>query len=173
MGDETELSGRPGLDWADTYRAHAPRLTRLATLMVGAADAHDLVTEAVLRGVSSRRWPEVEQPGAFLVRTMLNLAEDGRRRDTRREHREDRVSRQARPSVAIDVDVERMLVVRSALDSLSPSQMAVMYLHFWEDLTLEQAADQLGMRLGTVRTHFERAKRRLRVQLADEQGAPK
>ena len=48
--------------------------------------------------------------------------------------------------------------------------LALVYLHYWEDLTLEHAAEQLGMRVGTARTHFDRAKRKLRAALANEQG---
>ena len=60
------------------------------------------------------------------------------------------------------VDVERVLVVRAALSTLSASQLAVVFLHYWEDLTMEQTATQLGLGVGTARTHLARAKRRLR-----------
>lgn len=156
-------------EWAAAYEQHATRLTRLATLFVGAADAHDLVTDAVLRAVSSVRWPTVEHPGAYLARTLVHLAEDGRRSDNRRRLREERVVR-AGPQRSAEIDVESMVVVRSALGELTPSQLAVVYLHYWEDLTVEQAAAQLDMSVGTARTHFDRAKKRLRSVLASEQG---
>ena len=63
-------------------------------------------------------------------------------------------------------DVERRLVVAAALGSLSGSQLAIVYLHYWEDMTLLQVADHLGVRIGTVSTQLDRAKKRLRVALA-------
>lgn len=153
--------------WADVYEQHSLRLVRLATLLAGPHDAHDLVTDAVMRAVSSEAWPTVTQPGAYLARTLMNLADDRRRSDLRRRSREQRV--QGMAQAAPLPDVEAMMVVRSALDVLTPPQMAVVYLHYWEDLTLQQAAEQLGMRVGTARTHFDRAKRMLRVALAREQ----
>ena len=156
-------------EWAAAYEQHATRLTRLATLFVGAADAHDLVTEAVLRAVSSEHWPTVAHPGAYLAQTLVHLAEDTRRSNSRRRRREVSVLR-ATPQRSAEIDVESMVVVRSALGELTPSQLAVVYLHYWEDLTVEQAAAQLDMRVGTARTHFDRAKKRLRSTLASEQG---
>ena len=52
--------------------------------------------------------------------------------------------------------------VNAALAELSFSQREVTYLVFYRGLTLTEAGRVLGMRLGTVRTHYERAKRRLR-----------
>jgi RNA polymerase sigma-70 factor (ECF subfamily) len=66
--------------------------------------------------------------------------------------------------------VERVLVVRDALASLSAAQLAVVYLHYWEDLTLDSVAAQLGVGVGTVRSHLDRAKRRLKHVLPDHEG---
>lgn len=170
IGDEVaeiERTSAPP-EWAEVYEQHALRLVRLATMVAGPADAHDLVTEAVLRAVSSEAWPTVAQPGAYLAQTVLHLAEDRRRTDSRRRHREQRA--QGVGDVVPLIDVESMVVVRSALEVLTPPQLALVYLHYWEDLTLEHAAEQLGMRVGTARTHFDRAKRKLRAALANEQG---
>ena len=58
--------------------------------------------------------------------------------------------------------VERL---RRALAELSPRQCEVIHLAFYEEMTLEQAAAVLGLPVGTVRVHYERAKRRLRTLL--------
>lgn len=150
----------------DTYRSHAVRLTRLAVLLVGEADAHDLVVDAVWRSITSRSWHRVSSPGAFLTTAVVNLAHDRRRSLARRRRRE----QAARPAVEIadhGLDVERRLTVRAALASLSPSQLAVVYLHYWEDLTLEATAVELDLAIGTVRSHLDRAKRKLRPLLPD------
>ena len=147
-------------DWAEVYRDHAGRLTRLAVLLVGRDDAHDLVTDAVWRAVSSRRWSQVEVQGAYLTRTLVNLAEDRRRSSQRRVRREDRFRSSSTDSTV--TDLERALVARGALAKLSSAQLAVVYLRYWEDLTLEQVAGQLGVGVGTVRSNLHRAKNRLR-----------
>lgn len=153
-------------EWAAVYDAHAERLHHLGVLLAGPADAHDLVADAVLRAIGSRQWPTVESPGAYLAQTLVQLAEDGRRRSTRRRLREARSARLSpvdRFSSA--PDTEAALVVRRALSTLSPTQMAVVYLHYWEDLTLDRVATELGVTPGTIRKQLDRAKRRLRTQL--------
>jgi RNA polymerase sigma factor (sigma-70 family) len=124
-----------------------------------------------MRAVGAPGWGDVEFKGAYLARTMVHLDEDRRRQADRRQRRELRVG--VMPRNASDdslVDVERAMVVRAALSTLSASQMAVVLLHYWEDLTLEQAAAQLGFGVGTARTHLARAKRRLHSVLPLDQG---
>lgn len=152
--------------WVDVYQASAGRLTRLAVLLVGHADAHDLVIDAVWRAVSSRGWAGARSPAAYLHASLVHLAHDRRRQVERRRRRELAVHLgEIRAPGA--VDVERAIVVRAALDALSPAQLAVVFLHYWEDLTLEQAATELGIGVGTARSHLDRAKRRLRTLLPD------
>ncbi len=55
--------------------------------------------------------------------------------------------------------------LRIALARLSPRQQEILHLVFYQDLTLEEAAGLLGISLGSVRTHFERGKARLREHL--------
>jgi RNA polymerase sigma factor (sigma-70 family) len=125
----------------------------------------------VMRAVRAPGWGAVEFKGAYLARTMVRLAEDRRRQADRRQRRELRVGVMRRNAADDSLfDLERALVVRAALSTLSASQLAVVFLHYWEDLTLEQAAAQLGLGVGTARTHLARAKRRLRSVLPLDQG---
>ena len=166
-----QLSALDRSDWATVYETHAVRLTRLAVVLVGPSDCHDLVADAVMRAVGAPGWGDVEFKGAYLARTMVHLAEDRRRQTDRRQRRELRVGVMRRNAADNSlVDFERPLVVRAALSTLSASQLAVVFLHYWEDLTLEQAAAQLGLGVGTARTHLARAKRRLRSVLPLDQG---
>ncbi|MDQ6949667.1 MAG: hypothetical protein M3256_26325 [Actinomycetota bacterium] len=41
------------------YRQHAHELSRLATVLVGSADAADVVSDAVVSALSSPSWPTV------------------------------------------------------------------------------------------------------------------
>ena len=55
-----------------------------------------------------------------------------------------------------------------ALGRLSERQRQLMHLVFYQDLSVQEAADVLGVPVGTARTHYERGKARLRVLLARE-----
>ena len=154
--------------WADVYEAHAQRLAHLAALLADPSDAHDLVTDTVWKAVSSPRWRRVDNQGAYLTRVLVNLAHDRRRQADRRSQRE----RRAAVSVPADAvaNADRAIVVTNALTSLSAAQVSVVYLHYWEDLTLEAVAAQLGIGVGTARSHLDRAKRRLRAVLPQFEG---
>jgi RNA polymerase sigma factor (sigma-70 family) len=160
--------------WAAIYEENADRLIRLATLLVGHDNAHDLVADAVMRAVGSARWPEVESQGAYLTRVLVNLAHDRRSQTARRLQRENLSGRQhvAATAQGSETEIVRGLVVQAALASLSAGQLAVVQLHYWEDMTLDQVAEHLGLRAGTVRRHLDRAKRRLRESLAEEETTP-
>ncbi len=58
-----------------------------------------------------------------------------------------------------------------ALRQLSARQRDLLHLVFYQDLSIEEAAAVIGLRLGTARTHYERGKARLRVLLSAEGGA--
>lgn len=55
-----------------------------------------------------------------------------------------------------------------ALKRLSRRQREVLLLVFYHDHTIEQAAEILGIGLGSARTHYERGKARLRALLGGE-----
>ena len=57
--------------------------------------------------------------------------------------------------------------LQDALVLLSDRQRAVFTLRHYEDLSLEEIADTLGLDVGTVKAHMFRAVSKLRVQLRD------
>jgi RNA polymerase sigma-70 factor (ECF subfamily) len=57
--------------------------------------------------------------------------------------------------------------LRSALTRLSPRQRAVFTLRHFEDLSLEEIGDILGLDVGTVKAHMFRAIAKLRKDLRD------
>jgi RNA polymerase sigma-70 factor (ECF subfamily) len=59
--------------------------------------------------------------------------------------------------------------LRAALARLSPRQQDVLHLVFYQDLTIEEAAELLDISLGAARTHFDRGKARLREHLRGTQ----
>jgi RNA polymerase sigma-70 factor (ECF subfamily) len=53
----------------------------------------------------------------------------------------------------------------AALEALPGRQRELLHLVFYEDMSISQAAEVLGVGVGTARTHYERGKRRLRELL--------
>jgi RNA polymerase sigma factor (sigma-70 family) len=62
---------------------------------------------------------------------------------------------------------ERRAKLRVGLTHLPRRQREVLLLVFYHDLTIHEAAQALGIGLGSARTHYERGKRRLRELLGD------
>lgn len=61
---------------------------------------------------------------------------------------------------------EEAAAIWAAVEGCSPRQKEVLELVFYHDLTMEEAAEVLGLTIGTVRTHYARGKERVRRELA-------
>lgn len=55
--------------------------------------------------------------------------------------------------------------LRQVLIGLPGRQREVLHLVFYQDLTIREAAQVIGISVGTARTHYERGKQRLRERL--------
>jgi RNA polymerase sigma-70 factor (ECF subfamily) len=60
--------------------------------------------------------------------------------------------------------------LRAALAALPRRQRELLHLVFYQDMTIQDAAEVLGIAIGTARTHYERGKARLRELLTVEDG---
>jgi RNA polymerase sigma factor (sigma-70 family) len=69
-------------------------------------------------------------------------------------------------AVLIQADETRQLT--RGLDTLSRRQREVLHLVFYQDLTIAEAAEVLGLSLGTARTHYERGKAALKRLLKED-----
>ena len=73
-------------------------------------------------------------------------------------HPEDRVERSETSGALLD-----------AMASLPPKQREVLHLVFYQDLTVREAAEAMGVSLGTARVHYDRGKKKLKALLSDEE----
>jgi len=151
------------MDNEQTYRSYSLELTRYATGLVGPFDAQDVVTDACLKAFESRNWSEVVDRRAYLYRTVLSVATDHHRRTLSRRLREMKTAgRDVMPDATSDLDFE----VLDAVAKLSIQQRAAIFLTYWEDMSPEQVARQMGISTGSVKRHLARARKRLGEMLS-------
>jgi RNA polymerase sigma-70 factor (sigma-E family) len=144
-----------------------PHLRRSAYLLCGNwHTAEDLVQTTF--GRLFRSWPKVlraDSVDAYARTVLFRAYLDLRQKDRRTVLLDDVAEPAARPD-----DADLRLAVRSALDTLPPRARAVVVLRYWEDLTVEQTADALGVSTGTVKSQTSRAIAILRQHLGASVG---
>lgn len=60
---------------------------------------------------------------------------------------------------------EQQAIFQQALNQLSPKQSRILHLVFYQDLTIQEAAQVMDIQLGTARTHYKRGKQQLKKWL--------
>lgn len=140
----------------ELWREHGPTGLRLATMLVGPADAHDVVIAAFLRVTSFAGRSEIGTFRNYLLRAVRNEAKSVYRSRRRRQRRDVAAvpERFANDPIG-DVDL------RAAIAGLGLRQRTVLFLAYWEDLTEAAIADTLGLARGTVHRDLQRARDRL------------
>jgi RNA polymerase sigma factor (sigma-70 family) len=144
----------------ELYRKHAEELTAFATGLVGPHHAADVVSEAVLRCLSSRRWGTVTNKRAYLYRSVYNQAAMHHRSNGRQRAREaqsDGISAVSQPEFNPEI--------AATVARLSVQQRAVIVLTYWADLDPMSIAELLNISDGSVRRHLARARSNLRKVL--------
>ncbi|MFB6240856.1 MAG: RNA polymerase sigma factor [Gemmatimonadota bacterium] len=183
----SRTESRKNEEFYDEAIPHLPRLHGLAVRLTGSeAEAQDLLQETMIRAYRGWNTYELETDcGAWLRTVLRNCLRDRYRRERRRpesvspEKWQGRVSRRAldleaatgsarfdRPDAAPFRDMLDMRV-RRALETLAPTFRATVVLIDLEGLSYEEAAEQLAVPVGTVKSRLHRARRRLREELPD------
>lgn len=144
-----------------------PQVYRLASAIVGPDDARDVAQETFI--AAWRELPRLREPDRFepwLRRILVNRSRNVLR------------SRQRRPAVSLDLpgatdglagesDFREAAHARQALDGafagLSAEQRSVVALHYGADLSIRDAAESMGIAVGTAKSRLNAALRRLRV----------
>lgn len=148
--------GRPspaGFD--ELFAVERVPMTRLAYLLVGSeAVAEEVVQDAFAQVYE--RWDRLDRPGGYLRTCVVH----GARRAGKRRSRELRVVHDRPDAAALDA---RELL--DALAKLRPAWRAVVVLRFYGDLSQEEVADVLDMKVGTVKSTLHRALGQLREEI--------
>ncbi len=150
---------------------HIPALRRYAwALLRGDQAADDLVQDCLERAIG--RWHSRRPDGnlrAWLFTIMHNQFVSARRRDKRRGV-ETPIDGLASEPAAM-AEQESMLAVRDVLEAMAAlpdEQRAILLLVGVEAFSYQEAADVLGIPIGTVMSRLSRGRERLRLMLDSE-----
>lgn len=143
--------------------ARGPSLLRTAYLLTGDQQlAEDLVQTALEKAVT--HWHSIRASGAvesYVRRTMYREQVSAWRRRRVMELPTAALP-EPRHAWGGSDHVEDRLVLRQALMELSRRQRAVVVLRYFEDLTEQQVANELGINIGTVKSQAHKALAHLR-----------
>jgi RNA polymerase sigma-70 factor (ECF subfamily) len=162
---------------------HYRRLFRIALAYLRQReDALDVVQEAFVKAFrAAPRWDGSVLPAPWLSRITVNVAIDRWRRNRRRADTfsplsvDDHTSSLADAASPPDRGVQARETaerLQRALAALPERQRAVVVLRHYQDLSLDEIAQTLGMSLGTVKSSLHRALARMREGL-QRSGVPR
>jgi RNA polymerase sigma factor (sigma-70 family) len=142
-----------GASFADFYAAELDGQVRRAALLTGSSEiAQDVVHDAFTE--IFRRWNNLDNPGPYLNRAVLNRCRDVGRSRYRRGLVHSRL-----------IDVESMYEpepIADLLDTLPFNQRAAIVLRFYVGLSNIEIADALNCPRGSVGPWIDRALKQLR-----------
>jgi len=159
-------------------RPHLDRLYRLAFRLAGNKPEADDLFQDVLTKMFPRldELVELEEPGSWLCRVMYNHFIDNRRRFARQRLvavSEDQLPGQSLETLPGNLDpvgdaeqLDNIMQLDAALNSLSDEHRLVVMLHDCEDYKLLEIHEITGTPVGTLKSRLHRARARLREILA-------
>jgi RNA polymerase sigma factor (sigma-70 family) len=135
-------------------------LVRYAAVLIGPADAEDVVSTVVVRVLSRRTLADLEDARRYLFRAVLN---ECRTRAVRR--REALTLTDLAEPPPPDPQPE----VLDAVLSLPVAQRAATFLVYWADLSIAETARLMGARPGTVKRYLHLARAKLKGALHEHE----
>lgn len=152
-------------DWTTLLEWLGRELLPLASaLSAGSDGADELVSDTLSRVFE--RLPQLREPDSLLpwARRIMVRQNTDRFRALRRRHvRIDSVRLEAAGPPG------HLLDLHQAMARLNANERAVVVLHYWLGLTLDQAAAEIGIPVGTARSRLHAALGKLRVELKERQ----
>lgn len=160
------MRATPEPDFAAYVQARQQTLLRAAYLVCGDRQlAEDLLQDALVKLAARWRTVREEHPDAFVRRILYRDAVSSWRKRRREVLTEPIPYAVPAPDPAPGVG-DRLDLWR-ALDTLTPRQRAVLVLRFFDDRSVAETADALGVSEGTVKSTTHDALARMRAALPD------
>lgn len=153
MGDQVALTDT----FESLYRGTVAEMTRLAFLITGSPHAAEEIAHDAFLAVQDR-WESIKNPKAYLRRAVVNRSRSHLRR--LRTQRNSPIE-PTHPVVIDDIDETWQLIQR-----LSARAKAAIVLRYYMDLSINEIADVMDTRPGTVKSLLHRGRETLRGELS-------
>jgi len=157
----SNTAGTAGTAVETAYRQHLPAIVRYLRRRLGDGVAEDAAAEVFTRAVRAERAGQaVSLPWLFGV--AANVISERRRSERRRLRVIERLAGETpREHLPAEVDPGLDPALVRALRRLDRGDREALLLVVWGELTYDQAADALGIPVGTVRSRIFRARKQL------------
>jgi RNA polymerase sigma-70 factor (ECF subfamily) len=162
------------VEFAAIFDRHYETVRRYAVRRLGPELADDLAAQTFEEALKSRKRFDPAQASArpWVLGIATNLIRHHHRTEQRRLAAVDRLERPEAGTdhadgVARRVDADRLGgLLRAAIASMPDGERDALLLFAWADLTYDEIATALRIPIGTVRSRLNRARGRLREQIA-------
>jgi RNA polymerase sigma factor (sigma-70 family) len=149
----------------ELVRSWHSRLWRIAFAKINNQDAAwDVAQDAwlkIIRGLPRLR--EAEAFGCWAMQIVSNTACEWLRRQRIRANSIDRLSTTAEQTKLITGSINLQL-----LSSLPEAQMQTLVLYYWEQMSISEIAETIGIPIGTVKSRLYHARKALKLLLGEE-----
>lgn len=152
MGDDIALAD----SFESLYRASCADMTRLAYLITGSLHVAEEVTHDSFIAVQSR-WDSIDNPRAYVRQTVVN-----RSRSHLRRVKTQRNAPIEPPQVTLPEEVDETWQL---VQQLPIKRRTAVVLRYYMDLPVDEIADLMNARPGTVKSLLHRGRETLRKQL--------
>lgn len=155
-------------EFAEYVQSEKERFYRLAFSYVRNREAAlDIIQNATYRALKSLKGVnEVQYIGTWFYKILINTCID-ELRHTKRMLPTDPF--EIPESVQLEsIEIEQLMDLHEALNSLSPEDKTIVVLRYFEDLKLQDIAEILEMNLSTVKNKLYKSLKHLKIELKGE-----
>lgn len=166
---EASDSSADGVDLGLVFRDDGPQLFRLALFLTSdRAEAQDVVAEAFERTIASARRRTIDDPSAYLRTAVVNRSRSRHRKRSNERAAASAAAHWRQPQYPAVADGQLGSDLIGALQRLPERQRTVVVLRNYLDMSEKEAADAMGVSIGTVKAQGSRGLSRLRDLLEEQ-----